>query len=137
VKIDKSQPPTDAEMDAVLSQVRKIIADNTPCYVFGMERSQAESVYGEHMYDKADVPSHINVLRLLYIPGCILNCTPFEAIGNCGGISSFEITKVRLPTYLRPFLKSRALVHRPHFLHEFATDQIPRQQDGARDPVHG
>lgn len=94
VKINKAQPPTDAEMDAVLGQVRKIIAENTPCFVFGMERAQAEALYGEHMYDKADVPSHINVLRLLYIPGCILNCTPFEAIGNCGGIASFEITKV-------------------------------------------
>lgn len=57
VKIGKAEQPTDAELNAIITKVRKIIADNTPCYVFGMERPQAETVYGETMYDKADVSS--------------------------------------------------------------------------------
>lgn len=47
-------------------------------------------------YDRADVPSHITELSVLYIEGVILHSMPHQCLPSTGGVGKVVLTKVCL-----------------------------------------
>ncbi len=66
VNIGKSEQPTTDELNSVVARARAYIEQSAPCYVFGMDRAQAEEVYGDIMYDKAEVRAIIAVIAMRF-----------------------------------------------------------------------
>ena len=47
--------PTEAAMADVAAAIKRVVAEDRPCFVFTMSKSEAEDLYGDCMYDKFDV----------------------------------------------------------------------------------
>jgi Ser-tRNA(Ala) deacylase AlaX len=65
-----------------------------PCYTVTMLRSEAESLYGECMYDKFEVPAEVTELSMVYIQGLSLHATPNKCLPSTKGVGSIQVSIV-------------------------------------------
>ena len=55
VRISRDEAPSSAEIDCIVEEVNSKIVENCPVHSFVMSREEAESIYGDVMYDKYEV----------------------------------------------------------------------------------
>ena len=71
------------------------VEEDVVVYMFEMARSEAEKTYGEAMYDKANVPSSVKLIKIAYIEGFAFNCAPSEHVASTGKVGKLTMTKVK------------------------------------------
>jgi tryptophanyl-tRNA synthetase len=87
----KAEAPTDAEIAKVVEIANEKVLENSPVYFFRIDRKLAEESYGESIYDKLEVPAHVQELSIAYIPGWNIHCTPHEVLSSTGEVGTFTL----------------------------------------------
>jgi alanyl-tRNA synthetase len=71
------------------------IKENVEVQTLRMARGEAESKFGNLMYDKFPVPGHIKELTIVFIPDWNVNCCIGEHTKTTGEIGSIRIRKTK------------------------------------------
>jgi len=87
--------PTEEQMQEIERMANGKIEENVPIEMFEMDRKEAEEKYGNVMYDKFPVPSHIQKLTLTQIQDWNLNCCLGPHAKTTGEIGKLKILKYR------------------------------------------
>jgi len=88
--VEFTRKPSDEEMQQVEGAANSKIAENAPIDRFEMDRTDAEQQFGNAIYDKFPVPSHIRKLTIVRIADWNINCcigTHTKTTGEVGKIS--------------------------------------------------
>jgi alanyl-tRNA synthetase len=93
VEIDRDI--TEDEKSEIERLANEKIRENVEIEVLRMERSEAEQRFGNAMYDKFPVPSHIKNLTVVHIPDWNVNCCIGEHTKTTGEIGAIRIRKLR------------------------------------------
>ena len=88
--------------DVTEEQIRDIealanqkIAEDAPIESMEMDREEAERKFGNAMYDKFPVPSHVRRLTIARIEGWNINCCLGPHVKSTGEIGPLKITRHR------------------------------------------
>lgn len=87
--------PTEEQMQEIEKLANGKIEENVPIEMFEIDREEAEEKYGNVMYDKFPVPSHIQKLTLTQIQDWNLNCCLGPHVKTTGEIGKMKILKFR------------------------------------------
>ena len=87
--------PTEEQMQEIEKLANGKIEENVPIEMFEIDREEAEEKYGNVMYDKFPVPSHIQKLTLTQIQDWNLNCCLGPHVKITGEIGKMKILKFR------------------------------------------
>ncbi|MCX6711713.1 MAG: alanyl-tRNA editing protein [Candidatus Woesearchaeota archaeon] len=83
------------EILEIEKQANAKIQENVPIQVLDMQRAQAEQQFGNKIYDKFPIPSHIKNLKVIVIDDWNWNCCIGQHFQKTGEIGTIKITKTR------------------------------------------
>ncbi len=87
--------PTPEEVALIEEEANKKIREDAPVEELEMERSEAESRWGDAIYDLFPLPASITRLKILHIPGWNVNACNKAHTKTTGEIGSLRIVKTR------------------------------------------
>lgn len=86
---------TKSEIQEIEKQVNNKIKENVEIKVLDMQREQAEQQFGNKIYNKFPIPTHIKNLKIVVIDGWNWNCCIGQHFEKTGEIGTIKITKTR------------------------------------------
>jgi alanyl-tRNA synthetase len=93
--VDFNRQPTEEEIKKIEEEANNKIKENAEIKVLDMQREDAEKEYGNKIYDKFPVPTHIKNLKVVVIEDWNWNCCIGEHYKTTGEIDSIKIRKWR------------------------------------------
>ncbi|MEM4244947.1 MAG: alanyl-tRNA editing protein [Candidatus Nanoarchaeia archaeon] len=93
--VEFDREPTEEEMQKVEEEANKKIKENAEIKILEMQRDEAEKEFGNKIYDKFPVPSHIKQLKIVVIEGWNWNCCIGQHFKTTGEIGNIKIAKWR------------------------------------------
>lgn len=87
--------PTDSQMEEIEELAFEMIQDDFPVEMFEMDRREAEEKFGNDIYDKFPIPSHITRLTLTMIEDWNINCCLGPHHSSTGEVPPISIRKWR------------------------------------------
>lgn len=87
--------PTEEQMAEIESLANSKIAEDVPIESMEMDRREAESKFGNAIYDRFPVPAHVQRLSILQIRGWNVNCCLGPHMKSTGAIGPLKITHHR------------------------------------------
>ena len=92
-----SEKYEDVPSEDLLAQLARAaiakVEEDVDVYLFEISRSEAENMYGDAMYDKANVPSSVSSLKIAHIEGWAFNCAPSDHVASTGMCGQLTMTK--------------------------------------------
>ncbi|USH00015.1 alanyl-tRNA editing protein [Thermococcus argininiproducens] len=98
-----NRKPTKEEITMIEGLANRKIKENVPIKVYELPREEAESRFGEDMYDLFPIPSEVRTLKIVVIEGWNVNACNKDHTKTTGEIGEIKIRKVR-------FRKSKELL---------------------------
>jgi alanyl-tRNA synthetase len=86
---------TEEEKSEIEGLANQKISENVEIQVLKMHRKEAEEKFGNLMYDKFPVPSHIQDLTIINLPDWNVNCCIGQHTETTGEIGTLRIRKTR------------------------------------------
>ncbi|MEM2137339.1 MAG: alanyl-tRNA editing protein [Candidatus Methanomethylicia archaeon] len=93
--VQYDRKPTDDELKEIERLANMKIMENVPVKVIEMDRSEAEKVFGDEMYDLFPIPEEIKKLSILIIEDWNINACNKKHTRSTGEIGELKIEKVR------------------------------------------
>lgn len=87
--------PSPNQIEEIEALANAKIRENVPIEVLSMNRKEAEEEFGNRIYDKFPVPSHIRDLTIVRIKNWNINCCVGEHYESTGAIGKIRIHKAR------------------------------------------
>lgn len=98
-----NRKPTKEEITMIEGLANRKIEENVPIKVYELPREEAESRFGEDMYDLFPIPPEVRTLKIVVIGGWNVNACNKDHTKTTGEIGRIKIKKVR-------FRKSKELL---------------------------
>ncbi|KPU62291.1 alanyl-tRNA editing protein AlaX [Thermococcus sp. EP1] len=98
-----NRKPTKEEVAMIEEFANRKIEENAPIKVYELPREDAESRFGEDMYDLFPIPPELRTLKIVVIEGWNVNACNKDHTKTTGEIGRIKIKKVR-------FRKSKELL---------------------------
>ncbi len=93
--VEFSEKPTEQQMEEIEKLANNKVQENAAIEMFEIGRKEAEAKYGNIIYDRFQVPSHIQTLSLTMIKGWNINCCLGPHVKTTGEIGKIKILKYR------------------------------------------
>eukprot|EP01084_Bolivina_argentea_P178269 308151_1 len=96
ITIGPVNQPNPDELTGIQAALDAVVAADIPVFSFTIARGKAEEKYGDTMYDRFEVPSHVADLNVVYVKGLIFHATPhvcLKSTGNSNGLQRVTIMK--------------------------------------------
>jgi alanyl-tRNA synthetase len=93
VQYDKK--PTEEEISRIEKETNDKIEENVTIEIHEMDRADAESRWGDLIYDLFHIPPSITRLSIFHLPGWNVNACNKQHTESTGEIGVLKITKVR------------------------------------------
>lgn len=93
--VEFDRDPTKSEIQEIEKQANDKIKENVDIKVFDIQREQAEQQFGNKIYDKFPVPSHIKNLKVVVIDNWNWNCCIGQHYQKTSEIGKIEVRKWR------------------------------------------
>ncbi|WP_342764685.1 alanyl-tRNA editing protein [Thermococcus sp. Bubb.Bath] len=98
-----NRKPTPEEISEIERLANEKVKENVPIEVYELPREEAESRFGEEMYDLFPIPPEVRTLKVVVIEGWNVNACNKEHTRTTGEVGKIKIRKVR-------FRKSKGLL---------------------------
>jgi alanyl-tRNA synthetase len=95
LSVEYEGKPTEQQIQEIEDLANKKIQENVPIEMFEMDRKEAESKYGNIIYDKFPVPAHVQKLTITQIQDWNINCCLGPHVATTGEIGKIKILKCR------------------------------------------
>lgn len=86
---------TEQQMTEIERLTNEKIQENVPIKMFPMDRAEAEQTFGNDIYDKFPVPSHVQRLTITEIEDWNINCCLGPHVASTAEIGQIKILKYR------------------------------------------
>lgn len=93
--VEYAGDPSEEQIKKIEQLANEKIKENVPIEMFDMDRDEAEEKYGDIIYDKFPVPSHIDRLTITRIEDWNINCCLGPHVDRTGDIGQLSITNYR------------------------------------------
>jgi alanyl-tRNA synthetase len=93
--VECEEKPTEQQIRGIEQLANNKIQENVPIEMFEMDRKEAESKYGNIIYDKFPVPAHIQKLSITEIRDWNINCCLGPHVKTTAEIGQIRILKHR------------------------------------------
>lgn len=93
--VECNTKPTEEQIQEIEKLANQKIEENVEIENFEIDRQEAESKYGNIIYDKFPVPDHIKTLKIVRIPDWNINCCIGEHLKTTGESGNLKIKKWR------------------------------------------
>ncbi|RLF81481.1 alanyl-tRNA editing protein [Thermococci archaeon] len=90
-----NRKPTKEEIAMIEEFANRKIEENVPIKVYELPREEAESRFGEDMYDLFPIPPEVRRLKIVVINGWNVNACNKDHTKTTGEIGEIKIKKVR------------------------------------------
>eukprot|EP00922_Rhytidocystis_sp_ex-Travisia-forbesii_P022423 GHVS01032831.1.p1 GENE.GHVS01032831.1~~GHVS01032831.1.p1 ORF type:complete len:612 (+),score=106.08 GHVS01032831.1:272-2107(+) len=120
--------PTEEEQRLISELIRQKIAENMPLRVFSLNRSMAEKMYGDCIYDEFGVPKTIQKLRLVVLEEWNINANVFPVLRSTAMLGAVEVSKYKF-TEEKQTLGVHFTVHPPE-IDLTEEEGLVEQEDG-------
>ena len=87
--------PSQNQIEEIERLANDKIRENVPIENFPMDRTEAEERFGNRIYDKFPVPSHIRELTIVKIKDWNINCCIGEHYQSTGDIGKIRIIRAK------------------------------------------
>jgi len=87
--------PTDEEIKRIEDLANEKIRENAPIKIVEMDRSEAEKMFGDEMYDLFPIPEEVRNLSILIIEDWNINACNKKHTKTTGEIGGLKIDKIR------------------------------------------
>jgi len=93
--VEFDREPREEEMKRAEEEANNKIKENVEIKILNMQREDAEKEFGDKIYDKFPVPSHIKDLKIVVIEGWNWNCCIGQHHKTTGEVGTIKIAKWR------------------------------------------
>jgi alanyl-tRNA synthetase len=93
--VEYCEKPSDEQINDIEDLSNKKITENFPIKTFEMDRTRAENGFGNVIYDKFPVPSHVKILTIVQIEDWNINCCTGNHVKTTGEIGQIHILHYR------------------------------------------
>jgi alanyl-tRNA synthetase len=93
VQIDRK--PTDEEIKLIEEKANTKVKDNQSIEIFEISKKDAESRWGDEIYDLFPLPAELTMLKILNIPNWNLNTCSKQHTTTTGEVGAIKIVKWR------------------------------------------
>lgn len=93
--VEYAEKPAEMQMQEIEKLANEKIKENASIEMFQIDRKEAENKYGNIIYDKFPVPSHIQNLTLTEIKDWNINCCLGPHVKTSAEIGAIKILKYR------------------------------------------
>jgi alanyl-tRNA synthetase len=87
--------PTDEEIELIEEEANAKIREDAAIETFELTRAEAESRWGDYIYDLFPIPPEITMLKVFNLPGWNVNTCGKQHTDRTGEIGSLKISKWR------------------------------------------
>ncbi len=87
--------PTEEELQRIEMEANQKIQENQPINEYFMKREEAETRWGDTIYDLFPIPEHIKELKIVHIKDWNINACKEEHTKTTGDIGTITLRKVR------------------------------------------
>jgi alanyl-tRNA synthetase len=95
IAVEFDRKPTDEETAAIQRLVDQKIREDATIEVLEMTRRDAETRFGDFIYDKFLLPESIQRLQVFHLPGWNVNACNKEHTSTTGEVGKVTISKIR------------------------------------------
>ncbi len=95
IAVEFNRKPTDQEIQLIQRKIDEKIAEDAQIEIHKMSRREAESRWGDWIYDKFPLPESIQQLSVFHLPDWNVNACNKKHTKTTGEIGSVKITKTR------------------------------------------
>lgn len=93
VQLDRK--PTSEELQRVELEANRKVSEGAEILEFEMERKEAESHFGDEMYDVFRVPESVTRLKIVRIPDWNINCCVHQHVESTSAVGRIKVEKTR------------------------------------------
>jgi len=95
IAVEFNRKPTDQEIAEIQRKVDEKIAEDAKIEIHELSRKDAETRWGDWIYDKFPLPESIQQLSVFYLPDWNVNACNKRHTETTGQVGSIKITKTR------------------------------------------
>ncbi|MBT3285143.1 alanyl-tRNA editing protein [Candidatus Bathyarchaeota archaeon] len=95
IAVEFNRKPTVEEIAEIGRQANAKVTEDAEVEIHNMSRSEAETRWGDLIYDKWPLPDHIQQVKVFHLPGWNVNCCGNKHTERTGAVGSIKITKTR------------------------------------------
>ncbi len=95
IAVEFDRKPTDKEEAEIQRLVDQKIGEDARIEVMEMSRSDAETRFGDYIYDKFPLPESIQTLTVFHLPGWNVNACNKTHTQTTGEVGKVTISKIR------------------------------------------
>ena len=95
ITVQFDRKPTDDEVREIERLANEKIREDQPIEIHMLSRVEAETRWGDLIYDLFPLPERITELQVFHLPGWNVNACNKEHTSSTGGVGELVITKAR------------------------------------------
>jgi alanyl-tRNA synthetase len=95
IAVQFDRKPTDEEIKQIQDLSNQKVMENVPIEIHSMNREEAETRWGNIIYDLFPLPDYIKEIQICQIPGWNVNACNKKHTKKTGQIGKIKVTKTR------------------------------------------
>ena len=93
--VEFNRKPTPEEVEEIERRFNQKVMEDQPVESHTVSRVDAEARWGDLVYDRFPIPSHITELTVFHLPGWNVNACNKEHTASTGRVGRIRVTNVR------------------------------------------
>jgi alanyl-tRNA synthetase len=95
IAVEFYRKPSDNEIKQIERLSNQKVEEDATIQTLEMSRREAEDRWGDWIYDKWQLPDHIQQVRVFHLPDWNINCCGYDHPKTTGSVGNITLTKIR------------------------------------------